>query len=293
VTDALDLSKETKNWLAQLDALEKCAANPTNPLARRDPSYSANTVATIRSLRAELKGDSAVRFLNSIDETGAGITAVTSVLSVALKPAFRWVDAGLKADSELLMAEATAAVVPCDPPPPGVPVAAGSVSTVWDCTGPEPFRDHHAGRTDTLVHWIWDEAFSGYLVESGTVSFEVTDECIETSGTADIAPNGGLNNGALKVYPENLWSTMGYGYMGGGYVQLETTWIDTCPLHNPPGGGPLTVEWLPPIRGFQGPNDVIEGTGTMLACPDSYVGSSSFTYSFGSLPVGPIPALSQ
>jgi len=55
VTSALDLSKQNSAWLMELDALENCAANPTNPVSKSDPNYSPAAVAKVQAARRELK----------------------------------------------------------------------------------------------------------------------------------------------------------------------------------------------------------------------------------------------
>ncbi len=83
-----DQSIQDKKWLAELDALEECAANPTNPVAKSDPNYSQTTVAKIQAARSELKTVSAVRYLNNMTETGADANPVTAIMSVGLKQGF-------------------------------------------------------------------------------------------------------------------------------------------------------------------------------------------------------------
>lgn len=118
VTEALDLSKQNRKWLSELDSLEKCAANPTNQLAKSDPNYSKNTVAMLQSARRELKLNTAVRFLNQMTEVGSGITPVTAVMSIGLKQGFVWSDQTLGDFSEnTIMREARVAVVACEDEP--------------------------------------------------------------------------------------------------------------------------------------------------------------------------------
>lgn len=125
IAGAATVSKETKAWMAELDALERCAANPSNSLTQTDPTYSATTVAKIRSTRAEIKQISAVRFINIMGETGEGIHPVTAVLSIPLKSIHSWSEQTLKDSSESLMRDARSAVVSCIPTCPTSLVATG------------------------------------------------------------------------------------------------------------------------------------------------------------------------
>jgi hypothetical protein len=115
VSGALQLSKEVNAQLAELDALENCAANPTNPLTRTDPTYSAATVAKVQAARTEIKLNAAVRYLNAMTETASGLNPVTAILSIGLKQAFVYTEQTLKDLSEkTTMREVRLAVVPCD-----------------------------------------------------------------------------------------------------------------------------------------------------------------------------------
>jgi len=127
ISTAMQLSQQINGWLSELDALEKCAADPTNPITQSDPGYSANTVAGLQATRAELKQISAVRYVNIMDETAAGLNPVTAVLSIATKQANAWTEETLKGVSEKLMQDARSAVVSCKPTCP-VSFAATGIS---------------------------------------------------------------------------------------------------------------------------------------------------------------------
>ena len=172
VTGALDLSKQNSEWLAKLDALEKCAANPTNQVSRSDPTYSAAAVARVQAARSELKQVNAVRFLNNMTETGAGINPVTAILAVGLKPAFLWCEQTLGDYSEsTIMREAQLTVVPCD----DSGNLDGNIDVLWDCTDDMPGYqvDHEVWHIVTKVMWVYDPALRGY-VSQGTFTFEYT-----------------------------------------------------------------------------------------------------------------------
>jgi len=161
VTGALELSKQTNAWMTELDALEKCAANPTNQVARSDPNYSAATVAKIQAARSELKQVSAVRFLNNMTETGTGITPVTAVLSVGLKQGFQWSEQTLNNYSEnTIMREARLAVVPCN----DSGMLDGNIDVLWECTNPWGSQvDHTVVHTVTKMKWVFDPVSRQYV----------------------------------------------------------------------------------------------------------------------------------
>ncbi|HEY4956040.1 MAG TPA: hypothetical protein VII02_14255 [Gemmatimonadaceae bacterium] len=88
VSDALALGKQNREWLSELDKLEKCAAGPTNRVSISDPNYSSRTVAMVQAARSELKEVSAVRFLNQMTKKAASLTPVTSFLGIGMKQGF-------------------------------------------------------------------------------------------------------------------------------------------------------------------------------------------------------------
>jgi hypothetical protein len=140
VTKALDLSKQNDKWLSELDALEQCAAQPTNQVAKSDPNYSKNTVAKLQSARSELQEVNSVRFLNLMTEQGADLTPVTAFMSIGLKQGFAWSEETLGHYSEdPIMREARLAVVKCGDADP----LKGNLDWVEECTtGPNPQLNH-------------------------------------------------------------------------------------------------------------------------------------------------------
>jgi hypothetical protein len=132
---AKTIGQQVEAWVAELAALEKCAADPTNPITQTDPTYTANTVANLQAIRAQLKEIGAVRILNVMDETALG-HPVTAVLTIPLKQAFVWNEQTLKDVSEKLMQDARASVVSCKPNCPTNFAANGvsdsQIDLTWD-----------------------------------------------------------------------------------------------------------------------------------------------------------------
>lgn len=157
---AWSIEQQTEAWLAELDDLEKCAANP-NQLAQTDPNYSANTVARLQEIRAEILANRAARFLNQADETAEGLVAdgmtpggklVIGALSIPMKQGHEYAEQTLKAISEQYMQEARSSVVSCKPTCPtnlmATAVSESQINLSW--TGP----------TDTSV-------LTGYNIAGG------------------------------------------------------------------------------------------------------------------------------
>lgn len=140
---AVIVSDETKAWMAELDALEKCANDPSNPLSQSDPTYSSTTVANLQATRAEIKLNSAVRFLNMMGETAMGITPETAALAIPLKQVYSWNDQTLKNLSEKYIRDARKSVVSCIPTAPTnvvvTPVSETQLDISW--SGSTAFND--------------------------------------------------------------------------------------------------------------------------------------------------------
>lgn len=270
VTGALDLSKQNNQWLSELDALENCAANPTNAVAKSDPNYSATAVAQVQSARAELKEVNSVRFLNMMNETGSGLTPATAILSIGLKQGFLYGEQTLNDYSEnTIMREARLAVVPCGDPE----TLEGYVNVDWDCTDSTPTQvDHEVWHSKSKVKWI--PGLSPKLYTSqGTITYDYVKTwsaggktCTDTktfTGNLDGA-------GSLMIIDDPAaQQILGYGYLAGGEINVDLLASYSCPgtvLNEN-----LTIGWLPPITGYAGAGGMYEGEMTNPSC----VGNSS------------------
>jgi|GEM_PF-6777618 len=186
VAGAMAISKEIKAWLDELDALEKCASDPTNSLTQSDPDYSANTVAKLRSTRAELKQISAVRFINIMGETGAGIHPATAVLSIPLKQANAYTEQTLKNISEQIMQDARSSVVSCKPTCPTNLTATGVSESQID------------------LSWsgsIGDRVVTGYIISGGNAN--------SASTTATVFSDTGLTKSTTYCYTVSAYNDYG------------------------------------------------------------------------------------
>jgi hypothetical protein len=275
VTGALDLSRQNGTWLAELDALERCAANPTNPIARNDPNYSAAAVARVEAARSELKEVSSVRFLNIMTETGSGLTPATAVAGVGLKQGFLWSEQTMNNYSEnTIMREIRLGVVSCGDPVPLPAAFDGNIDVLWDCTTTTLTQvDHEVIHTVTSVKWVYDPAQMLYTSE-GTLTFEYT--LTQTSGgktctnkktyTGSIAATG-----KLMVWTDPAYiNILGYEYIAGGSLPVDVNVSYDC-VTGYAVKEPYTIAWLPPIKGFRGTGGSFDGEMTNPSC----IGSSS------------------
>ncbi|HEY0243035.1 MAG TPA: hypothetical protein VGC52_10255 [Gemmatimonadaceae bacterium] len=219
---AADLGSQNTKWLAELDALEKCAANPSNQLTRKDPNYSSRTVRMIQKSRSELKEVNAVRYLNQMTEKGADLNKVTAVLAIGLKAGFAWSEQTLADYSEnTIMREARVAVVRCD----DAADAKGNMSYIYDCT---MGNTHELTTVEASVTWEWKVGV--LYLPKGSYKFKhvrtVGGQCVETK-TAQGRLEG---TGNLAVFNNReIEREKGFGYEGR-FVNfpMQVTTTNTC-----------------------------------------------------------------
>ena len=270
VTGALDLSRQNGTWLAELDALERCAANPTNQIARDDPNYSATAVARVQAARSELKEVSSVRFLNIMTETGSGLTPATAVAGVGLKQGFLWSEQTMNDYSEnTIMREIRLGIVSCGDPVPLPAAFDGNIDVLWDCTTTTPTQvDHEVEHTVTSVKWVFDPSQMQYISQ-GTLTYEYT--LTQTSGgktcTDKKTYTGSIaGSGRLQVYNDPAYiNILGYEYIAGGGVNVDVNVSYSC-VTGYAVKEPYTIRWLPPIKGFRGTGGSFDGEMTNPSC---------------------------
>lgn len=213
VTGALDLSRQNGTWLAELDALEKCAANPTNQIAMNDPNYSAAAVARVQAARSELKEVSSVRFLNIMTETGSGLTPATAVAGVGLKQGFLWSEQTMNDYSEnTIMREIRLGVVSCGDPVPLPEAFDGNIDVLWECNDPIG-PNHTVIHVVTKLQWVHHPTLHGYYDSQGTYNFDYTityPGCTEKkSATGSVGASGTL----IIIDDPYSQNQLGYGYI--------------------------------------------------------------------------------
>jgi len=74
---AMGKSKDNQNWLNELDVLEDCVKNPTNPLTQQEygknPTYQEQTLSGIEGAKSQIQQVTAARYLGQLSSTGAGV----------------------------------------------------------------------------------------------------------------------------------------------------------------------------------------------------------------------------
>ena len=263
VSAALDLGKQNRRWLGELDALEKCAASPTNRVANSDPNYSSRTVAMLQAARSELKEVNAVRFLNQMTKKAASLTPVTSFLAVGLKPGFAWSDQTLGDYSEnTIMREARLAVVKCADPGN----ANGNLTLESECTTGRNGNDHTVSKVTADVSWEWQMGVK--YIPHGTYNYKSV-RTVGPSCTITSTANGPLEDtGWLFIFDQARSKELGYGYEvrfvnWPAKVTISVSGSSNCGIATTL---PMDLDWIPVMHGYLGTGGAIEGEMPGPAC---------------------------
>ena len=117
VVDAFALKNELDARVAELDALEQCAKNPTDPLTKKtyasNPSEQNRVLKEIAATRAELKGNSAVAFVATLNKEAAGTIKAAPWLLYIVGPGTAWALDNFRQVAQDRMNELRKGVVPC------------------------------------------------------------------------------------------------------------------------------------------------------------------------------------
>lgn len=118
VWDAVGANDMITEALAKLDALAKCAENPTNPLTKdqysKDPSARKKVTDQLADLKQEIKGDAAVLFLQMFVDTGSSLVKAAPWLGFITSPATGYVKETLGNAITERVREAEALVPKCN-----------------------------------------------------------------------------------------------------------------------------------------------------------------------------------
>src|SRR3984893_8322643 len=118
VREAVDINKEYTDWLKQLNELQDCAENPTNPLTisgyQQDPGQEKQILDQIASAKAQLAELTIARFVNLV--VGLGSELVKNLhLDAAAVLAELYSEGTLKQLSEEEVQSIEKLVTPCSP----------------------------------------------------------------------------------------------------------------------------------------------------------------------------------
>lgn len=282
VTSSLDLSAQYKLWEAELNKLEDCAANPTNPVAQSDPNYSAAAVAKVQSARSDLKLMTGSRFLNIMTEKSSDLNPVTAVMAIGLKQGFIWNEQTLKDISEnTIMREVRLFVVSCD----NIEPFEGMIDVVHDCTESGSIDvTRTQWHIQTRIKWVYDPTRAMY-VSQGTYAFNYKQTITGSGSTCAIIRSSagelGTSGSLIVIDDPTVQNYLGYGYIADGNLDAQVDVTSDCPGYTITKEN-WTVTWLPQIKAFR------EGGGGFAGEKTDSCGSGGYekvTWSF-TVPTG-------
>jgi hypothetical protein len=118
VRDALASSDEYQKLVREIDALEDCARNPTNPITKRtyrdDPSTRDRILEQVAATRSEVKSHTAAWFLAHMIKTGSSLIRNVPWLGYVVGPGTAWSKAALTDVSRKLIDDLGKNITPCD-----------------------------------------------------------------------------------------------------------------------------------------------------------------------------------
>jgi hypothetical protein len=123
IRNAMKKSEQNYDWMNQLDTLENCAKNPTNPVTQRayeeNPVYRDQTVAGIEQARSVVQQVTAVRFLAQENAVAAGL--IGGPFGIILGGLTYLNDMTLKDVANRQISDIAKSVTECEPSPPPKP----------------------------------------------------------------------------------------------------------------------------------------------------------------------------
>lgn len=118
VLDALSASDEYKALEHEVDALEECARNPTNPVTTRayrdDPTYRDQILGQVAAVREELKANTAVSYLSHMIKTGSSLIPEVPWVGYVVGPGTAWSKAALADLNRKLIDDLRKNITPCE-----------------------------------------------------------------------------------------------------------------------------------------------------------------------------------
>lgn len=149
VRDALASSDEYQALVREIDALEACARNPTNPITQRtyreDPATLDRILSQVAATRSEVKANTAAWFLAHLIKTGSSLIRSVPWLGYVVGPGTAWSKAAMDAVSRRLIDDLAKHITPCEEDYRIDRTVAGSVTSAsWSirytgtkCGGPD------------------------------------------------------------------------------------------------------------------------------------------------------------
>jgi len=183
---AIDLAKikDARSYFSELDSLEDCANNPTNPLTKKtfeeNPEEKQKTLDALKEARSEVTEITVVRGLNLAAKTGAKFTGANAAGKIFFDSVAKWNDKTLEQVSEGWVEDARKAVVKCDPPEPPATRLNGTIryrvsnsqASSSDCNSYQACWEHKEQQSGSGTFFV--KVTSSGIRGNGTGSYEQT-----------------------------------------------------------------------------------------------------------------------
>ncbi len=238
VWDAVGASDMVGAALAKLDAMQKCAENPTNPLTRqgyeKDPAAQQKVTDQLKALRGEIKESAAALFVQLLADTGSSLVASAKWLGFIVAPATNYIKETLNDTITERVREAEALVPKCNRQSYAISGSSPSI----------PSGIRYTGTACSLEKRFTVTTTGDYI---GSFSFRPNSE---TGGT--FAYTGKVGNAPLKVTGSGAYSVTVSGDASTGSLDFDFQSTVHIPQVGPQsGGGPvhLTLKAIAPCTG--------------------------------------------
>ena len=265
IQKVVEINDQYTKWSQQLDQLETCAANPTNPITingyQQDPVQKQRIINEIESSKLELAELTMMRFVNAAIAEGAKLVSVKLIGYIA-KYANGYSEGTLKGLSQELVDEIVKLVTPC------MPTSQWTGKFQWDMNNGQGQNNGLSG---------FDESASGTFVFTANPNMFQNAPSVLGNGSGEIKytiSGGGCTGGGSGNYAFNVTGSGGNGslfrlsFLPPKPSSISVT--ETCA-----GAGTTTEPY-----GFNSINPPIEvaiqdTSGATFQCNSSIAGCSS------------------
>lgn len=225
VKDVIDMGAQLDKLLTEIDRLEKCANNPTNPLTQKayqdNPGEKDRILNLIAGVRAELKGNAVAGLIGTINSAGAGLIKSAPWLGYIVGPGTAWAQDNFQKVAQDRMNELRKGIPSCER---DLRVSSSGV-TGTKCGGPVGGWSLHfvaygavSGEGDAT--FSLGEDGSGSYAFNGVAHTAYGDAALQESGSAHYTATGdtsGMLNLSLRgTFPVTVGTFCKDGTPTGG-----------------------------------------------------------------------------
>jgi len=225
--DLLDMGLTLAGLMAELDALEECAKNPTKTLTKKaykeNPGERDRILKQIADARAEIKGNSAANVIGAVNSAGSGLIKGVPWLGYVIGPGTAWAKETMDKINREHVDDIKKSVVPCeyDLKIDGTAGTPPAHLTSLKCGGPVG---------------TWDIAYEQPgAISAGHISVTIAKDGSGTwqaAGTASGRDSGNGGTVALKMSGDGKSGTLTFSLLGS----VAVTGGEFCAKGKAPGG---------------------------------------------------------